>query len=107
MSYLRWSFSDWYVFAHTGGGLAVWSRFSSDQPTYTNGDIVDLLTAVTPMSTIPGWGMTSMSERLALILAMREFLAEEADEEVPAIAKIRREIEKSGPCPMCGAEREP
>jgi hypothetical protein len=28
MAYLRWSFSDWYVYANIDGGLSVWSRFA-------------------------------------------------------------------------------
>lgn len=111
MSYLRWSFSSWYVFAHCNGGLAVWSvHDDSDEPRlpcYTNEEVADFLTAKRPMSDIPGWVMTPASEKDLLLIAMREFLAEEAEEEVPTLVKIVRDIAKSGPCPMCGAEKDP
>ncbi len=90
MAYLRWSGSDWYVFAHVDGGLAVWSCFAHEEdedrlPTYPVTTIREFLTADRQLDEIPGWRRASYLSRMELVFAMREFLGDERGEDVGQI----------------------
>lgn len=87
MAYLRWSGSDWYVFAHTDGGLAVWCVGAEDGqlPRYSNREVVDLLAGRTRLETIPGWRRCSSVSRAELLWTLREFIADECGENMDQI----------------------
>lgn len=83
MSYSRWTNSDWYTFAHIGGGLAVWSRHSEENPVYANEDVERFVSGERPMSDIPGWNQSDTEEQKKLVRIMEDYLAEEPEEHLP------------------------
>lgn len=97
MSYLRWSGSDWYVFAHTNGGLAVWFCGEDDLPVYENEEIKDFLSGERHLDTIPGWRRASIVSRQELLWTMRDYIADEngenmyliGDEEMEPTLRVR------------------
>lgn len=87
MAYLRWSFSDWYVYASVGGGLSITPRESlvdDDHGEYQDGfrdsEVRDLLSGQRLMQTIPGWRRASTESKRELLWALREYLADENGE---------------------------
>jgi hypothetical protein len=80
MAYLRWSGSDWYVFAHTNGGLAVYFCGEEDLPIYSTEQIKAFLAGEDHLDLIPGWRRASVVSRQELLWTMRDYLADENGE---------------------------
>ena len=90
MAYLRWSGSDWYVFAHVEGGLAVWCCRMPDGidalPRYSIEEVRALLSGEARLDGIPGWRQCSSVSRSELLWAMREYIGDETGENINSIS---------------------
>ena len=77
MAYLRWSGSDWYVYAHHGGGLMI-HYAGQDGSTHLNDmEVRALLTGEQPLANIGGWKRAAVCSRQELLWTLREYLADE------------------------------
>ena len=81
MAYLRWSGSDWYVYASCNGRLQVISRFADESSNYDIETVKAFLSGDRVLADIPGWRETARSERRELLWAMREYVAAEGNGE--------------------------
>ncbi len=101
MSYLRCSYSDWYVYRGDVGLCIILKDallHSEDKGTYSClslSEVKNVLSGETKLETIIGWGETSIISRRELLWALREYVAMEEGEDLEAPPKRIRCILKS------------